>query len=263
MTVMRSKRRWINWEKEGRILREDMPIGFRALIDAFPKKDATAAQYRGALEALAALTFSTSVAVAAVPVEGRGVKGGELSRKLSRLPAPAANQGNDYVDLCLNRLPDVIGAKPASLFIRVLSDVHVVGSRQAVMKELLEDLAHLGEDIPRHELNAKFHQLVASLFGYWPKYALGYQVPGKPIVQFDTDELDDFRLTLKQQKDLKIKVEQFGRPLSAMMQKSGRVASEILSPGIHCGYRRKESLDDQPVCVLQTETCGGWQRSQS
>lgn len=220
MTVMRSKRRWINWEKEGRILREDMPIGFRAQIETFPKlprnKSRTAPHYKHALQALAALTFSSSVGVASAALRGTRVDSADsvTDPLWSLLSAQAQRKvGPNFVELCLECLPQVLDDDHAYRFINVLSDVHGAGSRQGHNSELLNDLAQISEGMPWHELNAKFHELVASLFGYWPKYALGYRLPGQPVVRFDTDELGDLLLTADQLGLLEFNVSKLGEPL--------------------------------------------------
>jgi hypothetical protein len=179
---------------------------------------------------LAALTFSVSIGVAAAALRGKDSKNfaatDPLWTSLKKTPKVHTEERDEYIKHCLELLPNLI-EDGAYRFVHVLSDVETAGGRPRLNKELGGSLKRISEKFQqiatyqeKSDLNANFHDLLASIFGYWPKYALGYVVDnddGRPHIRFDSDELGALLLEPKQARFLKIEHQRLGKPLAKLL----------------------------------------------
>lgn len=198
MTV--SRFRPINWNKEDRILRDDMPREFRNLLEELKSHHNSRAEiFALALEGLGAMTYAVAIGTAAAQLgERRAELLAALQKPSHQKAVGALDTQEHYVQICLAALPDLLRSVDVVTkeFTGILNDICLIhASPRLSPQELLKrfkEFRETGASLPRREisqLNNRLYDLVSSIFGYWPKYALGYLDHENRRVCFDTDEL--------------------------------------------------------------------------
>ena len=209
-----SSDRPINWKTESGVLRDDMPREFRDILLKLHKgpnvnPETMSARYISALQAMGAMTYAVAIGTAAAHLKSSPEARDELSKTLHEINhmnlLRDCNSNQDYVRLCIEYLPKIlqtIGATKED--VGFLNDIILrlsprddpatqvdIDSRLEAMRKFQ---ARNGFDA--HALN-HLYDLIASLFGFWPQYALGFLDDSKdaPHIRFDTDELGDIRLS--------------------------------------------------------------------
>src|SRR5262249_53177648 len=157
-----------------------------------------------------AMTYAVAIGVATAQLRKRGkdlvqrLWTAVHDRRHQRLVRELEKEEH-YVQLCIEELGKLLrSVDPEEQFTGLLDDIINLPERPSGQHiiEHFEAFRKLGSSPIRSDIsqvNSRLYDLVSAIFGYWPKYSLGFLEDSEDrCVRFDSNEIGDLVLDAEQ-----------------------------------------------------------------